>query len=250
MQAFNETKGTVNIGGDPTDEFYRYVRKRLDIRIQGEHANGCRTALLNLQEISEALGRPLAIVIKFLAVELNTRAKMPKPAKNSSSRKPKKEPPVVLSGRFTVAQIEENLEKFTKLLVLCEGCGLPECTLKAKGKKLKNAKLSMTCASCGHSGEVKSFHKSLKAITKILWDSPAPVPKKKKPTKKPTKNPAASDSNDGKERKDKPAQASGDVDGCDNEEWFTDTSANARKARFLAEFGDAGAPGGSLFEIQ
>jgi len=151
--------------------------------------------ILNLQQIADEMKRPLAVLTKFLSVELGTKAtvnskkkhricKSSLGTKKGSNERPKNRSKIlknrskshlstaVLNGKFTVDDIENCLVKLGKMLLICPKCSSPGTRLVTKGKKVKKADLRLDCGACGHTASVVSIrqHKSVKPITKLIWD--------------------------------------------------------------------------------
>mmetsp|Transcript_7781 Transcript_7781/g.9421 ORF Transcript_7781/g.9421 Transcript_7781/m.9421 type:complete len:263 (+) Transcript_7781:75-863(+) len=259
----NKQNERVNIGGDPDDPHYRYTRPRAAVRHVGVHAKGATTAVANLEQIATDLRRNSSILSKYIAIDLGTKVKNRKKNNNGSRQVSKKNgaknkkseatSTVFFGGRFEEKEIEERILQFTKLLVICGRCGDPGTYLTVGGSKLKRAKLLLRCGACGYLSSPQKTHKSLKAISKLVWDA-----KEKKPgddvQRKPTvARPSVLEKADEQKKQQTADTECFQTDQGEqswDDEWFSDTSADARKKRFLEEFSAAGTNSGGLFEIQ
>jgi len=245
-------KRSINIGGDPNDPYYRYKRYKSDI----QHRGGT-TIVGNLAEIAADLRVPIDVVVKYISIDLGTKARVGKQKKPTRSKPNKAKGAVMLSGRFSVNDIEKRLESITNLLVLCSRCRDPGTRLETKGSKLKHAELILRCGACGHKSAPHKTHKSLKAITRLVWDAErkdlrarseqATTRNSSRRHKATTTTPARDDLQNRHERTT--GSQSGPAEVIEEEKWFTDSSKESRAKRLVEEFG--GVPdGGGLFEIQ
>ncbi len=80
---------------------------------------GNRTFILNLKEISDYLNRDLNHILKFLVKELATSFVL------EGNR-------VILSGRHHSKKLEEKLQKYIKIYVICKECGSPDTRLEKR----------------------------------------------------------------------------------------------------------------------
>ena len=119
----------VNIPKTITDPFFRYQRELIKIQIQNN--NGGVTKLLNIETIAKTLNIQVKDFLSFLKKKLNVAIL---------------EKDFILKKVETVDKLEEFLEEFIKLNVLCPKCNNPEFT-ENKEKK--------TCKACGNTRNVK-----------------------------------------------------------------------------------------------
>lgn len=115
----------VNIPKSNQDPFYRY--KREEIKIQILNNNGGVTKLLNIESICKGLNINLKELFSFYKKKLNVTII---------------EKDFVIKKVETINKLEEILEEYIKLNVLCTKCSNPEFT-ESNGKK--------TCKACGFS---------------------------------------------------------------------------------------------------
>jgi translation initiation factor 2 beta subunit (eIF-2beta)/eIF-5 len=115
----------VNIPKSNQDPFFRY--KREEIKIQILNNNGGVTKLLNIETIASSLNSSVKDILSFLKKKLNTTII---------------EKDLIIKKVETVNRLEELLEEYIKLNILCPKCVNPEFT---EEKKMK------TCKACGFS---------------------------------------------------------------------------------------------------
>lgn len=110
---------STNLGNDP---FARYKRHKIIVKHEGK-----KTILLNLDQLSKDLDRDEKTIGSFLAKSLGTRFKL-----NSKLKKS------ILSGNFNSEQIDDLIQKFVEIDILCKTCGNPETDASTK-----------KCKACG-----------------------------------------------------------------------------------------------------
>jgi len=167
----------INIGGDPNDEFYRYKMPPIKTQVTGR-GNGIHTHLLNIDEVSNSIGHPKEIIMKFISYELASNLNQ----KNES-----------LAGNHENF-IQEKIMDYINNLVLCKKCGNPETIYEITGKK-KRIKLFSKCSSCGYRCEIvtsgkeddvtrvikgKNSSKIFNSIVKYVQDNPDALNTKEK----------------------------------------------------------------------
>lgn len=114
----------INIGGNSNDLNYRYKRNLLEVVY--ENAKGVQTKIHNLERVAKQLNVSSEKITTFLKKQMGVSITLN-----------------LLKGRFTVQDLEKQLEKFIKVYVLCPKCTLPEWN-------------GESCNACGHtSGKVK-----------------------------------------------------------------------------------------------
>lgn len=129
---------SVNIGGDASDPFYRYKRPALTHTLTRE-GGSVKTIITNTTEVCKALHTQPVFVCKWMGCSLSTNSSINRYGLIS------------LGGQLTVRQMEECLEAYITLFVLCDECSLPETTLGVS----KSGKICKACAACGKSRSVK-----------------------------------------------------------------------------------------------
>ena len=123
----------INIGGDESDEFYRYKMPKINTQITGK-GNGIQTVLTNIKDVASAIEHPLDVITKYLSFTLGSNYY---PEKN------------FLTGKHLVQDIQKYIMEYINTFVLCDSCKNPETIFSVEGKK-KNIELYIQCASCGY----------------------------------------------------------------------------------------------------
>ena len=123
----------VNIPKTNLDSFFRYKRDEIEIKVL--NTNGGNTELTNIKTISVQLGDDLELIIKYIKKKINTNIT-------------KKNDAYIINKIITKKELEEILEEYIKMFILCKACGNPEFS-KTKTKKEE----IRTCKACGVSRE-------------------------------------------------------------------------------------------------
>jgi translation initiation factor 2 subunit 2 len=141
---------SMNINGKD-DNFGRYRMPKVKINNAGK-GNGKFTMIRNLDEVSKSIGHPIKLLLKFIGISLNC---------NSNEEK------MCITGHYSEQEIQDKINLYNQLYVLCPTCGLPELTPEVIGKKKKKG-INVKCSACGFSNilknEYKYFDKGLKNI--------------------------------------------------------------------------------------
>jgi translation initiation factor 2 subunit 2 len=104
-------------------------------KVQG-HVEGNRTVLINIFNIASLVAREPDHILKYLQRELAT------PGYFQDKR-------LVFGRKLASQMINEKLQGYIKLFVLCEQCGKPDTKLlDEEGKLIKK------CTACGHKSVV------------------------------------------------------------------------------------------------
>jgi translation initiation factor 2 subunit 2 len=105
-------------------------------KVKGQ-VQGKNTVITNMQEISDYLRRPIEQISKFLQKELAAAGKI------DSNR-------LILNTKLNSIKVNEKLELYVKLFVLCPVCGKPDTEVQSeKGIKIKH------CLACGAKSPIK-----------------------------------------------------------------------------------------------
>jgi translation initiation factor 5 len=119
----------VNIPKSNSDTFFRYKRDEIEIKVL--NTNGGNTELSNIKSISDQLGDDIELIIKYIKKKINTNIT-------------KKNNIYIINKIITKNELEDFLEEYIKLFVLCKACGNPEFS-KTNTKKEE----IRTCKACG-----------------------------------------------------------------------------------------------------
>lgn len=144
----------INICRDNTDPFYRYKMPPIQSKVEGR-GNGIKTAIVNLSEVSRALGRPASYIVKYFGSELGAQTSMDED-KNR----------YLVNGVHDANELQDSLDGFINKFVLCANCKNPETEIQIKEKD----NLQRDCKACGH---VSIIDPRQKLSTFILKNPPA-----------------------------------------------------------------------------
>lgn len=231
--------GSVNVNRNVTDIFYRYKMPRINAKVEGK-GNGIKTVIVNMAEVAKAIGRPATYPTKYFGCELGAQTQFD--YKNER---------FIVNGSHDSTKLQDLLDGFIRKYVLCPECDNPETDLTVSAK---NGSISQSCKACGYHGLLKIHHK---VNTFIIKNPPTINPatqgssltkgKRGRNSKKNGENGTVSDSVN-----NSMGNNSGDSDGGTNEaskteaeinaaiptkadddddNWTTDTSAEAIRAR-------------------
>lgn len=134
----------VNIPSTNEDPNYRYTMPKLTSKIEGR-GNGIKTNIVNLKDVANAIKRPPMYVAKWFGTELCTKA--------SYTEKEGEGVKATIMGNHQTHTLQELLDKFLAVYVLCPRCGLPEMDLNCG--KGKSQDIGGKCSACGWNGELK-----------------------------------------------------------------------------------------------
>jgi len=105
--------------------------QRLEIPKVKGHIQGNKTILSNFLQIAKLLDRPPEQILKFILKELATAGEI----KNTY---------VMFNNKIAASKINEKIEKFSNLFVICKECGKPETKL------IKENNINIIkCQACG-----------------------------------------------------------------------------------------------------
>ncbi len=119
----------VNIPKSNLDTFFRYKRDEIEIKVL--NINGGNTELSNITIISEQLKDDVELIIKYIKKKINTNIN-------------KKNKLHIINKIVIKNELEEILEEYIKMFIICKECGNPEFS-KTKTKKEE----IRTCKACG-----------------------------------------------------------------------------------------------------
>merc|ERR1711935_135616 len=111
----------LNIPSTNTDPSYRYKMPALRSKVEGR-GNGIKTAVMNCKDVAQAIHRPPEYVTKWFGCELG--------AQSTYEDKPDSGVKSTVMGSHTTEKLQELLDKFLTMYVLCPTCGLPEIDLQ------------------------------------------------------------------------------------------------------------------------
>ncbi len=122
---------SIHIGNiNPNDPNYRYKRNILDIRYSGKGKN-TKTILVNLKDIAKQIYTMPNYISKFFSYRFATVVT-------------NKNKEWFLKGTYTLKELEEKLEDFITLFIICDTCNAPETGIIVKKEEIR-----MFCYACG-----------------------------------------------------------------------------------------------------
>lgn len=117
---------------------------RLQTKIEGR-GNGIKTVIPNICAIAASLKRDAVVICKYFGYELGAQSKF----QEADGRG-------IVNGSHSASTLQDRLQDFITLYVLCPTCHLPETDLVSK----RGERLYHKCAACGVKVRVKpSSHK-------------------------------------------------------------------------------------------
>ena len=122
----------INLIAGEGDLFYRYKRQRISVKWERR-----RTLLENLKRVADELGRPPELLLKWLGATLGAQTTVIKDK-------------YYLQGTWSSAAVEEVIQKFTRLCVICSLCGSPDTVLYAYKSVVR-----VSCSACGYDPPVR-----------------------------------------------------------------------------------------------
>ena len=114
-------------------------RERFEIPKVKGHIEGNKTIISNFNEICGLMERENRIVLKFILKELAT------PGLDERTR-------VIFGRKLNSGLINEKIQKFADLYVICPECGKPETHIE----KEKNSRF-LRCQACGAKTPIKGW---------------------------------------------------------------------------------------------
>ena len=113
------------------DPCYRYQMPAIQTQVQGRDR---KTFIVNLPDIAHALGRDSDEIVKFMSCRLGVASSV-----------------CCLKGEFPASLLQDLLQDFIDIYVICQQCGNPETSYK-----VKKGTLRLRCSACGHKSLVES----------------------------------------------------------------------------------------------
>lgn len=111
--------------------------ERFEIPKVKGHIQGSKTVISNYFQIAKTLGRDPQHILKFILRELAT------PAETKGTQ-------VVFGRKVSAARVNETIEKYAKIYVLCKSCGKPDTTI------IKKDRIDyLKCSACGAQSPIK-----------------------------------------------------------------------------------------------
>jgi len=143
--------GRVNMG----DIHYRYKRSKVELRYSGRGKNS-KTAIVNLAKIAKQLKTEPGYISKFFETKFATVTGIDSKTKDW-----------FLKGEHSFVDVNEKLEDFIDLYILCTHCNNPETSLGCHRDYVK-----MFCYACGKKGRVVDSSDKRGKFAKYLKKNP------------------------------------------------------------------------------
>lgn len=137
------------------DAFYRYKMPSVVVKIEGS-GNGIKTVFPNIEDICDAISRPVEFVMKLLQLEIGAQRTMKK--SNDATK-------YLIMGRFDQDRIQKLLDGFVEKFVLCPKCRSPETQLSADEK---GCNVYSSCDACGQKKKLKDNKHANTVLMRIL----------------------------------------------------------------------------------
>eukprot|EP00494_Astrolonche_serrata_P024158 UN24416 len=122
-------------------------------KVEGR-GNGIKTVLVNIVDIAGALRTNPKYPTKYLAIEVGAQSTW-MDTRNVG----------IVNGKHEEKELQEVLQNFIEMFILCPECHFPELQHKAKQKRI-----TVTCMSCGHQNVLDNSHNVMKYIYRIMRD--------------------------------------------------------------------------------
>lgn len=116
-----------------------------------------KTVLVNLSDVSRAVGRPAEYLLTFLGQSLNAASKVEKDGDKK----------MYVAGHHDPKVLQQQTITFVQDFVMCKRCGNPETSCMAEGRK-RNLDLILACKSCGARSKLESTNKFVKFMVQHL----------------------------------------------------------------------------------
>merc|ERR1712151_245305 len=111
------------MGDGSTDAGYRYTMPRVLVKKEGS-SKMKKSVIVNLKEISQAVGRPADYLLTYLGQSLSATAKI----ENGTAK-------AYIQGHHDEAVIHKHILAFIRDAVMCAHCSNPETTCRTEGSK-------------------------------------------------------------------------------------------------------------------
>jgi len=146
------------------DAFYRYKMPKVQTKIEG-NGNGIKTVMVNIDQISQRLVRPVEYPMHFFAKKLG-------------AKQIKKDDKWILMGHWEQPLIQASLFEFIQTYCLCKECRNPETTIQTDEQK----NLYLNCAACSRVTPIDAKDEKFNSL--ILKTEMVVAPSKKEGKKK------------------------------------------------------------------
>lgn len=140
------------------DPNFRYQMPALRIKHEGS-TKMKKTVILNLTDVSRAVGRPPEQLLTHMGQTVKVSSKM----EEGMGR-------AYLSGHHELQVLQKSVYEFIRDTVMCGHCRNPETVCGVEGKKNKLT-VFLTCKGCGNRTDLDSTKKIVKSMAQQLQSS-------------------------------------------------------------------------------
>jgi len=145
------------------DFSYRYKMPALAVKHEGS-SKMKRTVLLNLDELSRAVGRPAEHLLTYIGQSVCAASKVEKENRR-----------VYVAGHHELRVLQQHVFDFIQRFVLCKQCRNPETMCYKKGKK-RSRIVYLKCKSCGGRSSLESSDQFMNYLAQHSPEEVAHVP--------------------------------------------------------------------------
>jgi len=153
------TTNAVNMDGSD-DAGYRYKMPRLEVKIEGSSTKMRKTVLVDVNDVSRSIGRPVEYLLTYLGHSLSVATRMEKHIGKA-----------YVTGAYTQAELHAHVLRFTRQAVLCRHCRNPETTCHVEGKK-KRQVVFLRCKACPNCTDLDSADRFVKFMMSHIPQAP------------------------------------------------------------------------------
>jgi translation initiation factor 2 beta subunit (eIF-2beta)/eIF-5 len=139
---------TVNMDGS-AEAGYRYTMPALVVKHEGS-SKMKKSVLVNLSEVSRAVGRPAEHVLTYLGQSLSAANKIEKEK-------------AYIAGHHNPNVVQQQIFTFVRDFVMCQHCSSPETCCSVEGSK-KNKMVFLVCKTCGRRRDLDSTSRFVKYV--------------------------------------------------------------------------------------
>eukprot|EP00929_Paragymnodinium_shiwhaense_P108001 TRINITY_DN74334_c0_g1_i1.p1 TRINITY_DN74334_c0_g1~~TRINITY_DN74334_c0_g1_i1.p1 ORF type:complete len:410 (-),score=111.39 TRINITY_DN74334_c0_g1_i1:162-1391(-) len=144
----------INMDGSD-DPGYRYTMPALEVKHEGA-SKMKKSVLVNLSEVSRAVGRPAGYLSTYLGQSLSAASNVGKAGSKA-----------YLAGHHDRQDMQRHVVTFIQEFVMCKRCNNPETSCEVEGNK-KKRQLFLSCKSCGGRSNLDSSDKFVKYMSQHL----------------------------------------------------------------------------------
>uniref|UniRef100_A0A2K6STG8 Eukaryotic translation initiation factor 5 n=1 Tax=Saimiri boliviensis boliviensis TaxID=39432 RepID=A0A2K6STG8_SAIBB len=152
---------SVHVSRSVSDQFCRYKMPRLIAKVEGK-GNGIKTVIVSMVDVAKGLNRPPTYPTKYFGCELGAQTQLD--VKNDR---------YIVSGSREANKLQDMLDGFIKIFVLCSQCENPETDLHVSPKKQT---IGNSCKACGYRGMLDTQGKDKENVSVSSSETLPPPP--------------------------------------------------------------------------